>query len=190
MRKFDVLRLNDLLPDPIENVDEIIKQKIAQEENVGKPRIPGVGWRLIQKRASDSLRKALGFNVYEVFGKAWSQAPELHELSEKSQRQSPEREWTLALGRHPVKAVIHPDLTVDYVDIQVAEITFDLEVEADFRAVVLAVSGRRITAAWAGDCEISACLRYRGAPLHPPVKSGEIELSGRYEFAAPGLAIL
>lgn len=184
------LRLNELVPEELAHLDDIVKHELNQNpQNAGGPRIAKLGWRAVRERAGHAIRSALDFDVRQLFGRAWCEAPEMREFTDESKYPT-DREWTVSLGKHPVKITTHPELAVTCANVKVAKAVFNLEIEAEFRSVVLAIRSGRITAIWSADVEIMSVLKYGNSPLHGPLKSGAIEFVDRYEFPPPGLAIL
>jgi hypothetical protein len=66
---------------------------------------------------------------------------------------------------------------------------FTLELTAQFKAVALAIKAGHIGAVGAGECFVSAQLKYGEVNLHPALDSRHVKLPGEFRFAAPGLAI-
>jgi len=85
---------------------------------------------------------------------------------------------------------VHPILDVTIGVIGHVRLRFTLALAAEFRSAELSIRDGHIVAIGAGDCSVSAQLKYDEVNLHDELKSRIVKLSEPIRLAPPGLAIV
>lgn len=181
-------RVRELLPDDLEHMDEVIKDELVRESGGQAVSLPGVALQVAGSKAAEAVYAVMDCDVFELLARAWCTARELHEYKDDV-RHPRGQQSTLFLGQHSVTVLVHPILSVNIGPIRCAPLRFNLELAADFRSAELSILDGHIVAVAAGDCSVSAQLKYGSVALHDKVKSRDVKLARPLELRAPGLSI-
>ncbi len=180
-----IVAVKDLLPASLKGIGGVIKTEIGKE---GKAGFPGFAWNLIGSKANDVLRGTLNGDVFELLARGWCAARELHKYTDPTKHPRGERS-VVFLGQHTLTCKAYPMIIVTVGPTQYPPLRLTLELKATFRTAALTVQDGHIRSLDAGDCSVSAQLKYGEIKLHDELKSRNITLPGKLEFEAPGLAI-
>jgi hypothetical protein len=168
--------LHELLPDSLENWQPDLEE--------GSPTLPG----FLKSQARDAIAKTLDIDVFEILAKAWGVARALREYADKT-KHPPKEVSTLNLGKHEFTTNLHPVLTFQVGSFPPRPFEFSLELKVVVGMVTLEIQEQRICAVAAGDCRVTAQLKYKKVPLHTEKKSKALPLSARHVLEAPGILI-
>ena len=73
--------------------------------------------------------------------------------------------------------------------IECRPLRFTVEVKANFDSAALVIQKAAIIGIAAGECFVSAQLKYADLALHDEIKSKRVPIPGRKNFEPPGFAI-
>ena len=180
-----VVAVRDLLPADLNRMDQVIETELGKEHGAG---FPGFVWKLIGSEANDALRATLSSDMFELLAKGWCVARELHKYSDRAKHPPGERSIVF-LGEHTLTSSVYPVIIVTVGPTQYPPLRLTLELKATFRTAALTIQDGHIRALSAGDCAVSAQLKYGELKLHDELKSRDVTLPGKLEFEAPGLAL-
>jgi hypothetical protein len=182
------LVVSDLLPSHLTNIDEAVKEAMAEDQDIARGKVPSFVGGVIAKRTSEAIRGALDLDVFRVLAAAWAKAQELHEYADPGKHPSGEVS-TLFLGEHNLTCELHPVIEIGVGAIGKMTLRFDLTLTANIRAVELTLQNARIVQLGRCEGQVGGALSYRGARLHQPLKSRALTLLSSWDLPAPGLAI-
>jgi hypothetical protein len=181
----------DLRLEELPDSDALEREKAAIQATLidGGSRIAKLHWALARDTALAGLKDCLGkLDALECFAKAWGTAAQLRKLALETAN-DPEAERDLALGEHPLTAVIHPVVTIRCDPIALPPLRFTLTLTADVQCVVLIVRGGKLHAIEAATMTPSARLSYAEHELgHFDCKP--VKLGAPHVFADGGLTII
>lgn len=180
--------VRELLPDRLERMPKILEEKFAENHSEGRADFPGFAWEVIGSKATEAIQKSLDCDVFELLARAWCKARELQELT-ASGKYPPGQEATVFLGTHKLATQVHPVLVVTVFSIEGPRLRFTLELAAEFHSAALSILDGHITGIAAGDCSVSAQLKYGEVDLHKKLKSKSLKLFKPIKLTPPGLAI-
>jgi hypothetical protein len=180
-----IVTVQDLLPANLKGMDEVIETALGKEGNVG---FPGFAWKVIGSEANDALRGTLNGDEFELLARGWCAARELHKYTDRVEHPLGERS-VVFLGEHTLVSNAYPVIIVTVGPTQYPPLRLTLELKAIFRTAALTIQDGHIRTLSAGDCSVSAQLKYGEFKLHDELKSRDVTLPGKLEFKAPGLAI-
>lgn len=177
--------VKDLLPASLKGINEVIQMELGKENNPG---FPGFVWELIGSEGNNALRGALSSDVFELLARGWCAARELHKYTDRTEHPRGERS-VVFLGEHTLTSTAYPVIIVSVGATQFRPLRLTLELKANFRTAALTIQDGHIRTLSAGDCSVSAQLKYGEFKLHDELKSRDVTLPGKLEFDKPGLAI-
>ena len=177
--------LADLLPDKLDSVAERARERLCDDEEIGRMKL---AWGYIGKELHKALKSALDCDVLEVLGKSWARLGELAAFADAGKHPPGERS-VVELGEHELKRELHPVIAVTVAPCPCVELKFLLELTAVIGGVRLSILDGHITGGDLGELWASVQLSYEGTPLHPPQESARIGVPGEFAFDAPGIKI-
>lgn len=177
--------LADLLPDKLDSVAERARERMCDDEEIGRMKL---AWGFIGKELHKALKSALDCDVLEVLGKSWAQLGELAAFANPDTHPPGERS-VVELGEHELKRELHPVIAVTVAPCPCIELKFLLELTANIGGVRLSILDGHITGGDLGELWASAQLSYEGTSLHPPQESAKFGVPGEFAFDAPGIKI-
>lgn len=180
------ISVRELLPPETDGIERSVKEHLAKsaEANGG---FPDFVWDAVGSKVSEAVTQSLDRDVFGLLAQAWCRAKELHEFTD-TKKYPPGKESTVFLGKHDASTSVHPVVEVSFGRIK-RSLRFTLELAAKFRSAALTIRSAHIVSISAGDCAVSAKLKYGDAVLHE-AKSKEVKLSGPLTLEAPGLPLL
>jgi hypothetical protein len=182
-------KIRDLLPDRMEQLADVMRTELEQQGAVdgggGRGRL---AWSLVASEASDAIAGVLDDDVFELLARGWCLARELREYSDQAKHPAGERS-VVHLGEHRFSTSVQPTLKVSIDGLVLPSLRFTLEVTAHVQAIALEIEDGRIRAVAAGECYLTAQLKYGDVALHKAPTSRHLKLPGRARLAPPGLAI-
>jgi len=181
----DGLTLGSLLPARLDSLDEQVKARLCQDEQVGGMKL---AWDYIGDELVEALKSVLDCDLLEIFALTWAKAAPLAELAD-SARHPPGERSLVELGAHDVKRDFHPVIAVTIGSCPCAELQFTLALAAHIGGVRLAVADGHIVSGDLGEVWASVQLSYEGTPLHPAAESHKLALPAEMRFEPPGIPI-
>lgn len=178
----------ELLPDRFEHFDETLRKEATREDGSASPGVPDFVMNLAASEAQRDIHDALHADVFSLLARGWCLAKELHAYTNTMQY-PPEQTSIVFLGEHSVSTDLHPVVTLCIGAMRLHPLRFTLTLAANFRSAGLLIRGGYIIGLAAGDCDVSAQLRYGSIDLHKRLESRRVVIPGRTLFEAPGLAI-
>jgi len=185
----DGLTVRRLLPEQFQRMDEVVKSRLLDDPAVGKAGLPGLVWPIVGTKATQAVCSVLDCDVFGLLARAWQTARELHEFKDEA-RYPPGKPFTTFLGAHDLATSLHPLVDVTFGPALKSRLKFTVELNAAFHAARLTITSGHITAIEAGECTVSAQLKYGEFDLHKKLESKEAVLTRPLLFPEPGLAIL
>ncbi len=182
-----VCQISELLPGKFAHMDEIVKNQLQGETDSSGAGIPGFVWGIVSAKAAESIHEVLGYDVMGLLALAWCSAHELQEYTDIC-KYPPRKKLTVFLGEHKVATEVHPIISVSLGAAKFRPLRFTVELAAEFRSAELTIRDGHIIAVGAGDCAVSAQLKYNDIKLHKS-KSRNVKFSAPMPLGAPGLAI-
>lgn len=179
------VKLKDLLPTELPGMRDAVEQELRREPVAGGGKL---AWEFIGSEATDAVREALDCDLFEILAQAWCKVRALHEYTDETRHPRDEKS-VVHLGEHEFPTTIPIVLTAMIGPIPGPTLRFALELIAHFNSAALSIRGGHIIAIAAGDCLVSAQLKYGKVDLHDAAQSRKVTLPGRIRFDAPGLAI-
>jgi hypothetical protein len=180
-----VVTVADLLPTDLSQMDSIIRAQIEKSE---VKQLPAFAWKFLESKTNGAIHQALDCDVLDLLGKGWSAARELHKFTNTTLHPAGEKS-ILTLGKHTLTAISHPSLVITVDSVQLKEIRFTLELNANLRTAVLAIQDAHIQSVDCGEFSVSARLKYKEVVLYESPDSQDMPMFGEYTFKSPGLAI-
>ena len=179
-------RVRDLLPSDWTSVSDRLARNWS--EAPPQPGVPGFVWDLAGRAGADALRRSLDIDVLESVARGWAKALELRRYADRT-KHPPDETITVFLGKHDVVAKFHPELHVSMGAVALPRLRFTLELAAVFRAAQLSIRDGHIVALGAGDCAVTAQLKYGDVNLHNKLQSRTVTLGTPRDLPKPGWAI-
>ena len=181
----DDLSLGSLLPARLDSLDEQVRARLCQDDQVGKMKL---AWDYIGGEMGESLKSVLDCDLLEIFASAWAKAGPLAELADLAKHPPGERSL-VELGGHDLKRDFHPVIAVTIGACPCVELHFTLALTAHIGGVRLAVTDGHIISGDLSEVWASVQLSYEGTPLHPPSESRKLEIPASFKFDPPGIEI-
>ena len=181
----DRITLGSLLPSKLDNLDEEVKARLCQDEQVGGMKL---AWDFIGDQLGEALKSVLDCDLLEVLGGAWAKAAPLADLADPAKHPPGERSL-VELSKHEVNRDFHPVIAVTVGSCPCVELKFTVALAAQIGGVRLAVADGHIVSGDLGEVWASVQLSYEGAPLHPPAESRKLALPAAVRFEPPGILI-
>ena len=178
-------KVRDLLPDELDGMETEVRQALEKDAGAGGAKL---AWSFIGSQATDAIADTLDFDVFELLARGWCAARELHEYTNPARHPRGEHS-VVQLGEHKFTTSVHPVLKCSLDAVALPTLRFTLEFTATVEAVALDIVNGHITAAGAGECYVSAQLKYGEVKLHKPLASRHVKLPGRLTFKRPGFPI-
>ena len=176
----------DLLPGRLDHLDAAIQKEKAANAQVAS--LPALAMGVVGERVDSAVREALGCDVFQVLAQAWAKARELHEYADETKQPADETS-SVYLGEHALGVDLHPTVDVVVSGLATFELRFTLTLQAALRLAELTIRNRHIVELGKCDVALQAVLSYDGVPLHGPVQSRRVTLSGPMSFGSPGIPI-
>ncbi|HWF75934.1 MAG TPA: hypothetical protein VN694_02040 [Caulobacteraceae bacterium] len=176
----------DLLPGKLDHLDAAIQQEKAANAQVAS--LPALAMGVVGERVDTAVRETLGCDVFQVLAQAWAKARELHEYADEARHPIGETS-TMYLGEHALGVDLHPTVDVVVSGVATFELRFTLTLQAALRLAELTIRNRHIVELGKCDVALQAVLSYGGVPLHEPLQSRRVTLSGPMSFGTPGIPI-
>lgn len=176
------VRLSDLLPKNLDALEQSIEGDLRDGT---RGHLSTMAWGFMRSAAAGEVRKALDFDVFELFAQAWAKASELHACAITT----PANETKVVyLGKHDFKTAVCPELTIELGVPPHPKLRFTLEVSAHFEGAALSIRNGCITSVETGNASVIAEFKYGKVRLHKEA-SPMLKLAGRREFKDPGVRI-
>jgi hypothetical protein len=160
----------------------------AELKRQGADDFPGFAWKIISSDAHEQIHQALNVDAFELLARGWSTARELEKYADPKLHPPAERS-DVFLGEHTLTSTAQPEIVVTVGGVRFRPITLTLELNANFRSAGLTIQNGHIVALHAGDCWVSAQLKFGDQDLHVPLESKRLQLPGELIFPSPGLPI-
>ena len=177
--------LGDLLPDRLDSVDEQVRERLCDNEEIGAMKL---AWDYVGKELGNALKSVLDRDLLEVLGKIWSEYNEICAFADPDKHPPGERS-VVALGQHDVKRELHPVIAVTVGPCPCVELKFLFELTASISGVRLSILDGHIIGGDLGELWASAQLSFEGVPLHPAQESAKVAIPGEFAFELPGIKI-
>lgn len=177
--------LASLLPEQLDSLDEQVKARLCQDEQVGGMKL---AWDYVGGELGTALKSVLDCDLLEIFGQAWAEAAPLAELADPA-RHPPGERSLVELGAHDLNREFHPVVAVTIGACPCVELHFTLALAAHIGGVRLTASDGHLISGDLGEVWASVQLSYEGTPLHPPAESRKLALPGEVRFDPPGIPI-
>lgn len=176
------LKVSDLLPAGLQ-LEQTMKTKLCEDPGVAGTKL---AWGFIGSEATNALKTVLNIDVFDVIGRCWCVAKELHEYADPSKH--PAGEISIVnLGQHTFTKDLYPTLDVTIAPYKTS-LRFTLKLAANIRAVALAICSGYITSIGSGDGDFSAELKYGDVSLNKK-QSKKVTFPPHLDFRAPGLQL-
>lgn len=172
--------VRDLLPTAFNDLAGSIQNGLAHDDD-SRPSIPGFAWNIAASETATAIRDSLDCDVFELVARGWCFANEMRKYKDKP----PGTTSIVYLGVHAVTTDVHPVLTLSILGIPCRPIRFTVELKANFETAAVLITDASIVGMDAGDCFVSAQLKYGNIGLHDAVKSRHLTLPGRIRFKTP-----
>ena len=179
------ITLGALLPAKLDNLDERVKARLCEDEQVGGMKL---AWDFIGDQLGEALESVLDCDLLEILGGAWAKAAPLAELADPAKHPPGERSL-VELSKHEVNREFHPVIAVTIGSCPCVELQFTFAIAANIGGVRLAVIDGHIVGGDLGEVWASGQLSYEGTPLHPPSESRKLALPAEFRFDPPGIEI-
>jgi hypothetical protein len=177
--------LSDLLPDKLDSVSEHVRDRMCDNEEIGRMKL---AWGYIGKELHKALKAALDHDLLDVLSKSWAQFSELARFADPDGHPPGERS-VVELGEHELTRELHPVVAVTIAPCPCVELKFLLELSANISGVRLSIVDGHIVDGDLGELWASAQLSYEGTRLHRPQESAKVGIPGEFSFDAPGIKI-
>jgi hypothetical protein len=166
-------------------MDATLRSELKRQ---GADDLPGFAWKIISSNAHEQIHEALNVDAFGLLARGWSMARELEKYADPKLHPPDERS-DVFLGEHTLTSTAQPEIVVTVAGVRFRPITLTLELNANFRSAALTIQNGHIIALHAGDCWISAQLKFEDQDLHDPLESKRLQLPGEVTFTPPGLCI-
>ena len=176
----DDIRLGDLLPDKLDDVEKAIEGDLRDTN--GKRST--LAWHFIRSTAAKRLQAGLDYDAFRLVAHSWAKAAELFQYRD----QPPGETAIVHLGEHKLTQPCYPTLVVDFGAPPYTRLKFTLEVTAHFDSAALAIQDGHIVSVEAGEAWFEGQLKYKDIKLHKR-ESSKVTVPMRKEFGAPGIKI-
>lgn len=181
----DGLKVADLLPRRLENVDEAARRELGDALKAGgTERV----WSLAGAELEEALYRALDCDVLTLIAEAWAGLDSLREYGDPA-RHPPTETNVVHFGEHDFVRDVDVVVEATIGGSPCKELRFTLGIGARFDGVGLSVRNGHVVACVTGEGELKAELKFRDVPLHKET-SPKLVLPGRVVFDPPGLPIL
>lgn len=181
----DAVKLSDLLPDRLDEVGEQARAAICENEEISGM---GLAWDYVGSQLQAALKSALDCDALGVLAKGWSGLQLLAEYADPAKHPPGERS-VVELGAHEISREVHPVIAVTVGSCPCIELKFTFTVTGHFGGAKLAISDGHIVGGALGDAWANAQLSFNGVPLHQAAESRKVALPGKFDLAAPGVAL-
>jgi hypothetical protein len=181
------IAIRDLLPETFERMTDVMQKGFSDGAAGGEASIPNFAKHMAGSKATAALRTSLNGDLFETLAHAWSFARELHEYTDAT-KHPPDEQSVVFLGEHDAAYTQPLVLSLSTAGLSILTLRFVLELTAHFQSAALAICAGRITGLAAGQCRVSAQLKYKDIPLHARKDSQTLKLPGHVEFK-PGVQI-
>ena len=179
------IALSDLLPDKLDSVADRARDRMCDNEEIGRMKL---AWGYIGKELNKALKSALDHDLLDVLGKSWAGFSELAAFADPAKHPPGERS-IVELGEHEIKRELHPVIAVTVAPCPCVELKFLLALTANISGVRLSILDGHIVGGDLGELWASAQLSYGDTPLHSRRESAKVGVPGEFAFAAPGIQI-
>ena len=143
----DGVSLGSLLPDRLDSLDEQVKARLCQDEQVGGMKL---AWDYIGDELGEALKSVLDCDLLEIFAQVWAKAAPLAELADPA-RHPPGERSLVELGAHDVKRDFHPVIAVTVGSCPCTELHFTLALAAHIGGVRLAMTDGHVVSGDLGE---------------------------------------
>lgn len=175
------IAIRDLLPETFKQMTDVVRKEFSDGPATDKATVPNFAWNMIGSKATTALRASLNGDLFETLAHGWSFARELHEYTDAT-KHPPDEQSVVFLGKHDATYTQPLVLSLSMAGQSILTLRFALELTAHFESAGLAISAGHITGLAAGQCRVSAQLKYGNIPLHPRKDSQTLTLPGHIEF--------
>lgn len=126
------------------------------------------------------LRRALDIPLIDAMTGAWAAWLPVIEAIDKT-KSTPDATELVEIGKHEVKAIEHPELSLEWNQMNVFKLRLDLEIVVVLKTAALRVRGGAIEFIRPGSAELKAVLKYHDHCLLPEWRIGKLD----FQEAAP-----
>ena len=182
------LTVRELLPEQFDHMERTMQDALGKDSGSTGPGLPEFAWHIASSEATTAMRDSVDGDVFSLLARGWCFARELQKYRDRASF-PPDERMVVFVGEHALATEMHPLLTVSVGSVDFRPIRFTLVLTANFRSAALLIQDARITGVRAGDCFVSAQLKYGDINLHNPLASRHVDFPGEIQFKPPGLPI-